>query len=207
MECKCPHCGHLNTAEPGQLRRCDSCKKAYEHGDKKMPVLPPAPKPATEKQCPFCAETIKASAIKCKHCGEMLGERPATVESESHEAQESSKAKPSLFGILVLLFVVFWIVGKCNNTDSTTHSASDPVASLFSAWDGSNKEMVRETKSRMNNPDSFEHVETRYSDRGDKVLLKMTFRGKNAFNATITKTATALIDPQTRTISNFYIGE
>jgi len=28
------------------------------------------------KDCPFCAEQIKISAIKCKHCGSMLEEAP-----------------------------------------------------------------------------------------------------------------------------------
>ncbi|EME0454932.1 hypothetical protein R6U49_00560 [Pseudomonas aeruginosa] len=31
-----------------------------------------------EKKCPFCAEVIKAEAVKCKHCGSMLSAGPAT---------------------------------------------------------------------------------------------------------------------------------
>jgi hypothetical protein len=35
--------------------------------------------PADEKLCPFCSETIKATAKKCKHCGEWLDAAPPST--------------------------------------------------------------------------------------------------------------------------------
>jgi len=44
------------------------------------------------KLCPFCAEEIKATAIKCKHCGSMLNE---TASSESVTSQPSAPVSPT----------------------------------------------------------------------------------------------------------------
>jgi len=37
----------------------------------------------------------------------------------------------------------------------------------------------------MNDPDSFEHVSTKYFDRGDYLIVNMKFRGKNAFGGLV----------------------
>lgn len=214
MKHNCPHCGHENEGNAGDLIRCESCQKVFEVGGENTKFLAvtaaaeAAPKQTVEaitKPCPYCAEAIKVEAVKCKHCGEMLGEQPI-VAPPSEPAEKEQKV--SIFGVIVLVLFLLWGVGKCTGNDKSQSDAAEPVdkvAALFSGWDGSNREMVRAAKAQMKAPDSFDHVETRYSNRGDKVVITMTFRGKNSFNATVTSKAMGFIDPDTRVLTGFTI--
>lgn len=64
---------------------------------------------ATTKRCPFCAEEILIDAVKCKHCGSMLGTSP-------EEAPIKAGAQGDQFGVPLLLIpvvstllVIFWV--------------------------------------------------------------------------------------------------
>ncbi len=61
----------------------------------------------------------------------------------------------------------------------------------FSAWDGSHRALEQIIKKTMNDPDSYKHVETRYSESDDAIVVKTTFRGKNAFGGVVTNSIRA----------------
>ena len=67
--------------------------------------------------------------------------------------------------------------------------------SLLSGWNGSVKSVVKLVKSSMNDPDSFEHVETRtgYYET-NSFIVSMKYRGKNAFGGVITKYVDVKVD-------------
>jgi len=70
------------------------------------------------------------------------------------------------------------------------------VEKQFSQWDGSHPGLSKLIKKSMNDPDSYEHVETRFRDDGESIFIITEFRGKNAFGGTIKNTVTARVDFQ-----------
>ena len=64
----------------------------------------------------------------------------------------------------------------------------------FSAWDGSHRKLESLIKSSMNNPASYEHVKTVYSQTKDHLVVRTTFRGTNAFGAIVTNAVKARVN-------------
>jgi hypothetical protein len=68
------------------------------------------------------------------------------------------------------------------------------IESKFHSWDGSHTTVERAVKATMKNPDSYQHVETRYVDTGSTILVTTTIRGTNSFNAVVPTTFVAEVD-------------
>lgn len=67
------------------------------------------------------------------------------------------------------------------------------IESQFSSWDGAHYNLTKIIKASMNNPKSFEHVETVYWDMKDYLVVKESFRGTNAFGGIVTNTVMAKV--------------
>ena len=69
--------------------------------------------------------------------------------------------------------------------DAVAAARAKRISDQFNPWDGSHYALERHIKKAMNDPSSYEHAETVYWDRGDHLVVKMVYRGKNAFGGIV----------------------
>lgn len=105
--------------------------------------------------------------------------------------------------IVVLSLIVFTLykIGENNKTEESQVKPYIPLTkeqkadSLLSGWDGSYRPLIKLVKEKMNDPESFEHVETRTGDyQDDYFYMSMKYRGKNGFGGVITKYIDVKVD-------------
>ncbi|MFK5895068.1 MAG: zinc ribbon domain-containing protein [Pseudomonadota bacterium] len=78
-----------------------------------------------------------------------------------------------------------------NAKDKAVADRKTLIEKSFSSWDGSHRGLESTIKASMNDPGSYEHVETRYGDKGSYLFLQTTFRGKNKFGGVVKQTISA----------------
>jgi hypothetical protein len=123
----------------------------------------------------------------------------------------------ALVGLLAFVIVVAACAGICTGIfslgDKTTGGAATEEGDLasvpeaghqetrkerierqFSVWDGSHRGLTKTIKDAMNDPRSYEHVETVSWDQGDYLVVRTTFRGKNAFGGVVKNWIKAKVD-------------
>jgi hypothetical protein len=77
----------------------------------------------------------------------------------------------------------------------------------FSFWSGSHRGVTDYIKKVLKDPKSYEHIETSYSDRGDHLIVKTRFRGRNSFGGMVVNTIVAKTDLDGNVLDVISFGE
>lgn len=91
---------------------------------------------------------------------------------------------------IIVMIPVIWISNMFSSEDDPVPLTPEEIrrneiSKCFSVWNGSHIKLRELVKSNMNDPNSFEHVETLYSDYGDTLIVSMRYRGKNRFGGVV----------------------
>jgi hypothetical protein len=141
-------------------------------------------------KCSECGGALSSKAKICPHCG---ADRKSGIGCGTV--------------ILILIGLIFISnaftgteknetgkIAKVEKQKTDAELREERLAKSFSIWDGAHIGLERYIKDRLNDPESYEHGETTYSDKGDHLIIRTEFRGKNIFGGTVSHWVIAKAD-------------
>jgi len=99
-----------------------------------------------------------------------------------------------------VLFAGFEEQNAINYLNKVQAERKKQIEKQLSGWDGSHIQLTKLIKKAMNDPDSYEHDETVYWDMGSHLVVRTTYRGKNAFGGVVRNWVKAKTDIETGTV-------
>jgi len=147
--------------------------------------------------------SITITDKKCKHCGVMIS-KEAKICPHCRGKQSFRVSKPALIFFLIIIGIAMLsnifdfhrsTVTSPETTPTTTRTLTrqERIDRRFNVWDGSHINLENYIKKSMHNPDSYKHVETKYIDRGNHLVVFTVFRGTNAFGGIVTNSIMAKV--------------
>jgi len=172
--------------------------------------------------CPECQKRISNQATTCPNCGHPLSWQQPVKQPEKPKTALVSERKPKslmekiIWGFVIVMVVciagIYGLLAYFKFEEKKPNSVlyqppktqeelrqelrQAQIKKYFSGWDGSHLGLTKVIKESMNDPNSYDHVETKYSDKGEFLIVKTTFRGKNAFGGVVINSITAKVDLQ-----------
>lgn len=99
--------------------------------------------------------------------------------------------------LLTIIRSVFLFIVLAVFQEEKELTPQELITNQFSPADGRHYNLQFFVEDHLDNPNSFEHVETRYSVKDDHILVQMKYRASNRFNALILKEVLAKVDLET----------
>jgi hypothetical protein len=133
------------------------------------------------------AEAAKQKAEAAKQKAAAEAEERRRVEKAKAAAEAAAEAKERIKAAEAR---------AAAEAEAARKAREELIEKQFSGWDGSHRGLTEYIKKSMNDPDSYQHDETTYIDKGDHLIVYTKFRGKNAFGGVVRNSAVAKVDLQ-----------
>ena len=199
----CPKCHYKRKAdETVPETRCPRCRILYAKAEaevaakKSDPVLQVSETNSGLVSCSDCGHQISPKAESCPSCGAprlLKPSQPALAPPQDFFKATESVLK-SVIGLIIIVGVLTVLFGgEADAPESTVvqeqriltpeELRQQRIEEQFSGWDGSHRNLEKYIKRFLNDPDSYEHSETRYNDKGNYLEVLTVYRAKNGFGA------------------------